>query len=126
MEHTTSDLAGVSVWDHLQFFLCSPLALTAEGATAFSPAPTAEFSGLQIALQPLLSVSRVLSRCTVQKYFVSIFINKEMLSGRKKNTKDNKRSEGFAISVGLGRPAESLFEGSYHIPGGGRAEGMLY
>lgn len=93
MKHTTSDLAAVSAWDHLQLFLCSPLGLAAEGATTFSPSPPAEFSGLQTVLQPLLNVSRVPSCCFVQMHFVSIFINKETLSGRKKNKKEKKTRE---------------------------------
>lgn len=95
MKHATDDLAGVSAWDHLQSFLCSPLGLAAEGTTALSSAPTAEFSGLQTALQPLLSVSRVLSCCTVQNYFVSIFTNKDVPSGRKKIAKKIREVRDF-------------------------------
>lgn len=74
-------------------FCAAPWGWQQKGLLPFLHPPPAEFSGLQTVLQPLLNVSRVPSCCFVQMHFVSIFINKETLSGRKKNKKEKKTRE---------------------------------
>lgn len=94
------------------FVPLSPLGLAAatERVTAPSSVPAAEFTGVRAAL----SVTRILSFCSIQKHFVFI-----------RDRAAIKKSEGLSIWVGLGRSAE-LWEGPYCIPGGGSTEGMLY